>query len=237
MGGMAAVLLSGGIDSTVALYMAVRNHGAENVVGMSVLYGQRHKKEIEFADRTCQLFGVRRKVISIDSIVPATMLTDESREVPNISYSDIVGTSPTYVPFRNGLLLSAAASAFHGGLLNGEFGDPESVKNAGEHALYYGAHAEDAQGWAYPDCTPEFNGAMANAIFVGTYQQVRLHTPLQWLTKGDIILLGEQLGVAWENTWSCYKGGDLHCGECPTCRARRAGFQLVGVTDPTEYAA
>jgi len=237
MGGRAAVLLSGGIDSTVALHLACRNHGNEFVIGMSVHYGQRHKKEIEFADKTCAQLGVQRKVINLDSVIPPTMLTDDTREVPNISYSDIVGTSPTYVPFRNGLMLSAAASAFHGGLQNGEFGEPTSVQNAGEHSLYYGAHAEDAQGWAYPDCTPEFNGAMANAIFIGTYQQVRLCTPLQWLTKGDIILLGERLGVAWDSTWSCYKGGELHCGVCPTCRARRAGFQLVGVTDPTEYAA
>lgn len=237
MGGRAAVLLSGGIDSTVVLHLACRNHGAENVIGMSVHYGQRHKKEIEYANKTCTELGVKQKVIDLSTVVPPTMLTDDTREVPNISYSDIVGTSPTYVPFRNGLMLSAAASVFHGGLQNGEFGDPVSVGNVGEHSLYYGAHAEDALGWAYPDCTPEFNGAMANAIFIGTYQQVRLCTPLQWLTKGDIILLGERLGVAWENTWSCYKGGDLQCGECPTCRARRAGFQLVGVTDPTEYAA
>lgn len=233
--GKAAVLLSGGIDSTVTLYQAVKNHGAENVVGISVLYGQRHSKELEHADASCLDLGVRRLVLNIDSIIPPTMLTDDSQQVPSIDYKDIVGTSPTYVPFRNGLLLSSAASAFHGHLLNGAYGDPESVEIKGEHQLYYGAHAEDAQGWAYPDCTPEFNGAMANAIYIGTYGQVRLSTPLQWLTKKDIILLGQQLGVNWENTWSCYKGGEKHCGECPTCRARCAGFQEAGVVDPTEY--
>lgn len=231
----AAVLLSGGIDSTVVLYMAVKEHGAENVIGLSIAYGQRHKKEIEYASKSCEALGVARKIIDIGSIIPTTMLTDESREVPNISYNDIVGTSPTYVPYRNGLMLSVAASVFHGGLLNGEFGDPGSVEIQGEHALYYGAHAEDAQGWAYPDCTPEFNGAMANAIYIGTYTQVRLCTPLQWMTKDGIIRFGQALGVNWENTWSCYKGGDVHCGECPTCRARRAGFNLAGVADPTQY--
>lgn len=232
----AAVLLSGGIDSTVALYMAAKRHGADNVTGLSVSYGQRHRKEIEYADRSCDDLGAGRKIVDIGSIIPITMLTDESREVPSIAYSDIVGTSPTYVPYRNGLLLSVAASVFHGGLLNGEFGDIGDVENSGEHSLYYGAHAEDAQDWAYPDCTPEFNGAMANAIYVGTYAQIRLLTPLQWMTKKDIILAGQALGVRWENTWSCYKGGEVHCGECPTCRARRAGFESAGVTDPTDYA-
>src|SRR3990172_2710421 len=233
----AAVLLSGGIDSTTVLYMAAKEHGAANVLGLSLTYGQRHRKEIEYADRSCEVLGVLRKVVDIGSIIPSTMLTDESREVPSISYKDIVGTSPTYVPYRNGLLLSAAASIFHGGLLNGEFGDVSSVEDSGEHILYYGAHAEDAQGWAYPDCSPEFNGAMANAIYIGTYSQARLHTPLQWLTKADIIRKGQELGVWWSNTWSCYKGGEMHCGECPTCRARRAGFELAGVADPTHYAA
>lgn len=232
--GKAAVLLSGGIDSTTALYLAVNNHGFDNVVAYSVDYGQRHKKEVEYADASCAVLKVQKRVLNLSAVVPATMLTNPDRTVPDISYDDIVGTSPTYVPFRNGLMLSAAASAFHGAILNGDFGDPESVGLA-ENYLYYGAHAEDAQGWAYPDCTPEFNGAMANAIYVGTYGKVRVNTPLQWLVKGDIILLGQRLGVDWRNTWSCYKGGELHCGVCPTCRARRAGFESVGVVDPTEY--
>ncbi len=234
--GKAAVLLSGGIDSTTALYLAVHNHGFDKVVAYSVDYGQRHKKEVEYADESCIELKVQRRKLDLSRIIPKTMLTDENQAVPAVSYNDITGTSPTYVPFRNGLMVSAAASAFHGAILNGEFGDPDSVDNA-ENYLYYGAHAEDAQGWAYPDCTPEFNGSMANAIYVGTYGKVRLNTPLQWLVKGDIILLGEKLGVKWENTWSCYKGGELHCGECPTCRARRAGFQAVGISDPTQYAA
>ena len=89
-------------------------------------------------------------------------------------------------------------------------------------AVYYGAHAEDAKNWAYPDCTPEFIGAQANAIYIGTYHKIRLHTPWMWLRKDEIITDGERLGVPWHLTWSCYKGGEFHCGSCPTCLARKS---------------
>lgn len=87
------------------------------------------------------------------------------------------------------------------------------------------------------DCTPEFIGSMANAIFVGTYYQVRLKTPLEWLTKAEIIELGTKIGVPWQLTWSCYAGGAKHCGVCPTCQARREGFVDAGIEDPTVYDA
>jgi 7-cyano-7-deazaguanine synthase len=150
------------------------------------------------------------------------MLTDETIEIPNISYDEITGISPTYVPFRNGLMLSNAASI---------------AQHEGFDLLYYGAHSEDAKAWAYPDCTPEFNGAMANAIFVGTYQKTRLITPLQWMLKSEIVELGTKLELDFSLTWSCYVGGELHCGTCPTCRARKVAFQQAGVADPTMYAA
>lgn len=85
------------------------------------------------------------------------------------------------------------------------------------------------------DCTPEFIGAMASAIYIGTYHQVRLHAPLTWLTKAEVIRLGVQLNVPYELTWSCYEGGGKHCGVCPTCRARKQAFMDADVVDPTEY--
>ena len=128
-------------------------------------------------------------------------------------------------------MLSLLASHVHGTLKN------EGLDGEGfEHGIYFGAHAEDAQNWAYPDCTPEFIGSMSSAIFIGTYQRIRLHTPLMWLRKSEIIRRGEILGVDWCTTWSCYKGERLHCGQCPTCLARIRGFQLAGVQDPTVYA-
>ncbi|KKL66142.1 hypothetical protein LCGC14_2147910 [marine sediment metagenome] len=218
---MALVLLSGGIDSTTCLYIAREEFGNVNVTGLSINYGQRHLKETEQAKEICD--GAARVDFEMLDIpgMPKSMLTDPEVEVPNVSYSEIEGVSPTYVPFRNGQLLSRAAA----------------YAQANEYTdIYFGAHAEDALNWAYPDCTPEFIGAMANAIYVGTYHQVRLITPLEWLTKCEIIRLGERLGVPWELTWSCYKGEELHCGICPTCRARRDGFLDSGVRDPTIYA-
>jgi 7-cyano-7-deazaguanine synthase len=219
----AYVLLSGGMDSTTCLYLAHREFNG-NVVAVSVNYGQRHKKEIDYAHASCVLLNIDHEMLDLSSVVPKTMLTDKSSVVPDISYSDIKGVSPTYVPFRNGLLLSAITSFVHG-----------KYRAPGEWGIYFGAHAEDAQNWAYPDCTPEFIGAMANAIYIGTYRAIRLHTPLQWLSKDQIVMLGNTLGIDWENTWSCYKGGSHHCGVCPTCRARKDAFKKAGCDDPTVY--
>ncbi len=230
----AYVLLSGGIDSTVCLYLACKQFGMlgqdgpmENVEAISINYGQRHSTELAHAKQSCVLLYVPYRVIDLSSIIPKTMLTDQNSKIPNMSYDQIEGVSPAYVPFRNGLLLSAITSIVHG-----EYSDNA---NDGEWAIYFGAHAEDAQNWAYPDCTPEFIGAVANAIYIGTYRAVRLHTPLQWLDKKSIIELGETLHVDWSKTFSCYAGGAKHCGKCPTCRARKAGFLAAGVKDPTEY--
>lgn len=227
----AFVLLSGGIDSTTCLHIAEKQFGRENVQAVSIDYGQRHRKEADFAAQSCKSLGVGHMITKLPNIIPSTMLTDEEIPIPSMSYDDIHGVSPTYVPFRNGFLLSALTSIFHGELIR-EFG----VDNIPlDNALYFGAHSEDAQNWAYPDCTPEFIGAMANAMYVGTYGMIRLHTPLQWLRKSDIIKLGEGLSVDWSSTWSCYQGGDMHCGVCPTCRSRRKGFIDAGVNDPTTY--
>jgi 7-cyano-7-deazaguanine synthase len=226
------VLLSGGIDSATCLFKAVADiksgfYGDRaRIKAISVHYGQRHEKELEHASMLCEhingLYGttVVHKVVELAQ-QPPSMLTDPDSEVPNASYDELpAGISPTYVPFRNGQMLSYAAAIAHA-----DYG----------MAIYYGAHAEDAARWAYPDCTPEFNGAMANAIFIGTYQQVRLVTPLQWLTKREIIQLGMELDVPYQLTWSCYKGGTMHCGTCPTCRARAQGFHDAGYVDPTKY--
>ncbi len=218
---MALVLLSGGVDSTTCLYIARKEFGENHVTAISIDYGQRHLKEIDQAELICENAICNHVILPIPGM-PRSMLTDPDAEVPSISYSDMEeGVSPTYVPFRNGQLLSRTAAY-------------AQAKNF--IGIYFGAHAEDAHNWAYPDCTPEFIGAMANAIYIGTYRQVRLITPLEWLTKCEVIRLGERLGVPWELTWSCYKGESLHCGICPTCRARRDGFIASGVRDPTEYA-
>lgn len=215
----ALVLHSGGIDSSTCLAIAARDY--DEVTALSIHYGQRHSREIDAARDVAKHLCVQHEALQLPPI-ENSMLTDASREIPSISYEDIKGISPTYVPFRNGLLLANVAS----------------LAQAREFdAIFFGAHAEDAHNWAYPDCTPEFIGAMANAIFIGTYQKVRLVTPLEWLNKQEIITLGDKLGVPWGKTWSCYKGEPVHCGVCPTCRARRAGFIAAGIFDPTVYGA
>lgn len=232
----AFVLLSGGIDSTTCLHIAMHQFGVGNVEAVSINYGQRHLKESEYARKSCQEEGVKHTLLNIEGVIPQTMLTDKNKEIPSISYDEIKGVSPTYVPFRNGLLLSVITAYVQGQRVQ-EMGSDYFFDPRKEWGIYFGAHAEDAQNWAYPDCTPEFIGSMCNAIHVGTYYGIRLHTPLGWMNKQQIIEWGDKLGVNWGNTWSCYKGEDLHCGVCPTCRARRQGFEDANVKDPTKYAA
>lgn len=252
----AFVLLSGGCDSTTCLHIALNE--CDDVEAISINYGQRHLKESEYARRTCNKFGIEHHILNVEGILSGkgVMLSDASVEIPNISYSEIKGVSPTYVPFRNGTMLSLITAHaqkwvnkevqeladFYQRGIEPQFDQQYAVETATNEmkdsvGIFFGAHAEDAANWAYPDCCMEFTGAMANAIYIGTYGAIRLHVPLQWMTKKEIIRKGEELGVNWAETWSCYAGGQHHCGVCPTCRARRQGFIDAGVEDPTQYAS
>ncbi len=220
----AYVLLSGGIDSTTVLVKAYLAHKDGGVKALIMNYGQRHLKEIAHAITICSHFKIPHQVVDAKGVVGVGGLTDDTLEMPNASYADLPkGISPTYVPFRNGLFLSIAASIASA--------DPEAT------SLYYGAHAEDAENDAYPDCSIPFIRAIGNAIDIGTYGQLRLSAPLMVMTKAQIIVMGEYLKVPWAKTWSCYQGGRIHCGTCPTCRSRRDGFIRAQVDDPTVYAA
>lgn len=223
------VLFSGGIDSRTCLAIAMRD--CDEVAAISVDYGQRHIKEVDQANQICQDLGIEQLVLKIPNMLGASRLTDEKSHIPDVTYDDIEGISPTYVPFRNGSMLSLAAS-----LIDGQLGEHTNDKET-LATLYTGTHAEDAKNWAYPDCTPEFIGAEANAIFIGTYQRVRLLAPLLYMRKDEIVKYGSQFGNIYDKTWSCYKGLDLHCGKCPTCYSRQDAFAKAGVQDPTEYAA
>lgn len=215
----ALVLHSGGIDSSTCLAIAITAHGAINVESISINYGQRHSIELEYAQKLCSNLSIRHRVLQLPTI-EGSILTDPDADIPKIDYSEIDGLSPAYVPFRNGLMLSNCAAI---------------AQAEGFDFIYYGAHAEDALNWAYPDCTPEFNGSMTNAIFIGTNQEVQLVIPLQWATKAEIIKMGSELGLDYTLTWSCYLGEDIHCGTCPTCRARAQGFIDANIIDPTVY--
>jgi 7-cyano-7-deazaguanine synthase len=249
----AFVLLSGGVDSTTCLYIAKEMY--KEVEAYSIDYGQKHYKEMQYAARSCKSLSIDHKVLNIKGLLDGkgVMLTDADTAIPSISYDDIQGMSPTYVPFRNGVLLSIITAQAQKWVMSqvkscedkliAEGYNPDSAKNLAlanfrdSTGVFFGAHAEDAFNWAYPDCTPEFIGAMGNAIYTGTYYTVRLHAPLMSLSKAQIVEWGTKLKVNWANTWSCYVGGEVHCGVCPTCRARRAAFKAAGVYDPTIYAA
>lgn len=234
--------------------MALEEFGPQHTEAISIDYGQRHIKESECASALCNLNGVEHTVLDLKGILsgPGVMLTSTDIDVPNVDYSDIHGVSPTYVPFRNGTMLSiitahaqkyvnAEIEKETAALIRDEYNESSAKIMAAAGAkdlctIYFGAHAEDAQNWAYPDCTPEFVGAMANAIYIGTYMTIRLCTPFVFSTKAEIVSKGSDLHVPYDMTWSCYKGEALHCGTCPTCRARKQAFTAAGVIDPTKYA-
>ena len=221
----AMVLFSGGVDSTTCLAQAVKKHGAENVLALSIYYGQKHNKEIESAEKLVKYYGVKWQTLDLSLIFAdsdCSLLKGSSEEIPKESYSEQLlktNGSPvsTYVPFRNGLFLASAASI---------------ALSHGCNVIYYGPHADDAAGNAYPDCSAVFNNAMAEAVYEGSGKQVRIEAPFVNMTKKDIVKLGLELGVPYKLTWSCYEGGDKPCGICGTCRDRMAAFEANGVTDP-----
>ena len=157
----AMVLCSGGVDSTTCLGIAVDKYGAENVVALSIYYGQRHTKEIESADKVTEYYGVEHISLDLEKIFQysdCSLLAHSDKEIPEESYAEQIkktNGSPvsTYVPFRNGLFLSSAASI---------------ALSKGCEVIYYGAHSDDAAGSAYPDCSDEFNKAMNEAIYLGS---------------------------------------------------------------------
>lgn len=218
----AIVVLSGGLDSTVALALALKEN--DEVAAITFEYGQRHSKETDSAASICEHYGITGHRIVFVPLGKGGVLMDSEQQMPHATYEELkssVGPSPTYVPYRNGCFLSLAASY---------------ALEAGAQTIYAGMHAEDAHNWAYPDCTPEFIGAMQNAIYIGTYHQVRLVCPFTYMTKAQIVKLGMSLNAPFHLTWSCYEGGDVACGQCPTCVGRLEAFKENRDHDPILYA-
>lgn len=219
------VLTSGGVDSTTCLGMMVAEHGKENVVALSVSYGQKHTKELEASERIAEYYGVEHIYLNLAEIFKysdCSLLKHSTEDIPHDSYaSQIEETNgkpvSTYVPFRNGLFLSTAASV---------------ALSKGCEIIYYGAHSDDAAGSAYPDCSEKFNRAMNEAIYEGSGGQVRIEAPFVTWTKKDVVKKGLELNVPYELTWSCYEGKDKPCGVCGTCIDRQHAFEENGVTDP-----
>lgn len=222
----ALVLTSGGVDSTTALALAIEKYGKDHVLALSISYGQKHSKEIEAAKAVALHYGVEQLFLDLGLIFQysnCSLLQQSTEEIPEESYAEQIektgGETPvsTYVPFRNGLFLSAAASI---------------ALSRDCEVIYYGAHADDAAGFAYPDCSPVFNNAMNTAIYEGSGHQLRIEAPFVNKNKSNIVAIGLKLGVPYELTWSCYEGGDKPCGKCGTCIDRAAAFAANGVADP-----
>lgn len=220
------VLSSGGVDSTTCLAMAVKEVGPENVIALSIYYGQKHDKEINAARAVAEYYGVKRLELDLAAIFAdsnCSLLKQSTEDIPQDSYAHQMeatgGNTPvsTYVPFRNGLFLSSAASI---------------ALSHGCSKIMYGAHADDAAGAAYPDCSLQFVEAMNSAIYLGSGDQLRLEAPFVSATKADVVKAGLALGVPYELTWSCYEGGDTPCMKCGTCIDRIAAFEANGITDP-----
>lgn len=219
------VLVSGGVDSTTCLGMAVKEYGKENVVALAVCYGQKHKKELESAKAVTDYYGVEFIQMDLSGMFRfsnCSLLNHSNQEIPKESYAeqlDKTNGAPvsTYVPFRNGLFLASAASI---------------ALSKGCALIYYGAHSDDSAGNAYPDCSDVFQKAMDEAIYEGSGHQLHVEAPFVNMKKADVVKKGLELKVPYQLTWSCYEGGGKPCGTCGTCIDRKAAFEINGVKDP-----
>lgn len=215
------VLLSGGVDSTALLWRELRSFGPNGVLALSVHYGQRHQKEIAAASAVAAKAGVAHQIVSLggaaDVLFAGSALTS-AIDVPDGHYTD-ESMAITVVPNRNMVLLSLATAY---------------AVSRGSPRVAYAAHAGDHA--IYPDCRPEFVGFMNDAIMAATDDGVALWAPYQDMTKAEIVKEGHRAGAPLGLTWSCYKGGEKHCGKCGTCVERREAFVKAGVNDPTGWA-
>ena len=222
----AIVLLSGGVDSSTCLALAKEKYG--DVVALALYYGQKHSKELAAAEAIAAHYKaplLKLDLTPVFAFSNCSLLKQSAGEIPQQSYAEQLKTQhgepvTTYVPFRNGVFLSVAASI---------------ALAQGCSVIYYGAHADDAAGSAYPDCSDDFNNKMNEGIYLGSGRKVQLVAPFVKMTKKDIVALGLALGVPYELTWSCYCGGEKPCGKCGTCIDRKAAFAANGAADPLEY--
>ena len=221
----AMVLFSGGVDSTTCLGLAIERFGREHVIPLSIVYGQKHHKEVEAARKILEYYGIQGMELDLTSIFAysdCSLLSHSHSEIPEESYASQLEKQngapvTTYVPFRNGLFLASAASM---------------ALSLGCSAIYYGAHRDDTAGPAYPDCSEAFLKSMNDAVYEGSGKALRIEAPFISCNKAQVVKEGLRLKVPYELTWSCYEGGDTPCGRCGTCLGRQKAFAENGVPDP-----
>lgn len=210
------IIVSGGMDSITLLY----DKQDSIALGISFDYGSNHNaKEIPFAKMHCERLGIRHITINLDFMHQyfKSSLLDGADTIPEGHYAE-ENMKSTVVPFRNGIMLAVAAGvAESNGLKNVLI-----ANHAGDHTIY-------------PDCRPEFINAIDQATQAGTFVNVRVLAPYTNISKTDIAKRGKTLGIDYTETWSCYKGGDKHCGKCGTCVERKEALAGAGIEDHTEY--
>ncbi len=210
------IIVSGGMDSITMLY----DKKDEIALGISFDYGSNHnKREIPFAKMHCERLGIKHVTISLEFMHQyfKSSLLEGAEAIPEGNY-DEDNMKSTVVPFRNGIMLSIAIGMAESNGLKKVF----IANHGGDHTIY-------------PDCRPEFISAIDKAAEAGTYEDVRVVAPYTDITKADIARIGKRLGLDYSETWSCYKGGEKHCGKCGTCRERMEALHDAGIEDNTVY--
>lgn len=212
------VIFSGGLDSTVLLYW-LRHHG-HLVRALSVYYGQRHRRELDAAERIAGLIGVEHRVVDLSSLRPlmaGSSQTSDDIPVPEGHYAD-ASMAQTVVPNRNAILLGVGVAW---------------AISTNSDCVAYGAHGGDHP--IYWDCRPAFIEAQKAVYALTDPKPIEIRVPFQNRTKSHIVGLGATLDVPFHETWSCYDNQEFHCGRCGTCTERREAFALAHVPDPTRY--
>ena len=222
----ALVLFSGGLDSTTLLALAVSKYGRDNVIALSIIYGQKHSKEIDASNKIAEFYGVEHIYLNLAQIFKysdCVLLEKNEKDIPTGNYKAQLNTEgsviSTYVPFRNGLFLSSAASI--------------AISKKCD-VILYGAHDDDVIA-AYPDCSKEFTKSINDAIYIGSGKLCKVEGPFVGLHKKDIVKIGTDLNVPYNLTWSCYSGNEKACGKCATCIDRLNAFKAWNLQDPIEY--
>ena len=210
------IIVSGGMDSVTLLY----EYKDRIALGISFDYGSNHNsKEIPFAKLHCERLGIKHITIPLDFTHQyfKSSLLEGADAIPEGHYED-ENMKSTVVPFRNGIMLAIAAGIAESNGLSHVM----IANHGGDHAIY-------------PDCRPEFISAMSQATKAGSYNGVTVLAPYTNISKSDIARHGKALGIDYTETWSCYKGGEKHCGKCGTCVERKEALQEAGIEDKTEY--
>lgn len=207
-------IISGGLDSTTLLYKLIEE--GKEVKAISFNYGQRHKKELEYATKTCAKLGVEHKVVDIQflkELVSNSSLTG-NEPVPHGHYED-ESMKKTVVPNRNMIMASIAI----GWAVNLDYDQVAIGVHAGDHQIY-------------PDCRPLFIQALQNIASLANYKSINIYTPFLNIDKGDIVIQGKELNVDYLLAWTCYEGGEIPCDQCGACQERRFAFLKAGIKDP-----